>query len=55
MLFAAVASAPAPATIVALVRETRSKGVFVKTLIAAVALYLVMGVLAFVQRAVTGM
>jgi len=38
ILFAAVSIATAPATIVALVRETRAKGVFVKTLIAAVAL-----------------
>ena len=38
LLFATVAIATAPATTVALVRETRSKGVFVKTLIAAVAL-----------------
>jgi len=38
MLFGAVSIATAPATIVSLVRETRSKGVFVKTLIAAVAL-----------------
>jgi Kef-type K+ transport system membrane component KefB/mannitol/fructose-specific phosphotransferase system IIA component (Ntr-type) len=38
LLFGAVSIATAPATIVALVRETRSKGVFVKTLIAAVAL-----------------
>ena len=38
LLFATVAIATAPATIVALVKETRSKGVFVKTLIAAVAL-----------------
>ena len=38
LLFGAVAIATAPATIVALVRETRSKGVFVKTLIASVAL-----------------
>ena len=37
-LFATVAVATAPATIVALVKETRAKGVFVKTLIAAVAL-----------------
>ena len=37
-LLGAVSIATAPATIVALVRETRSKGVFVKTLIAAVAL-----------------
>ncbi|CAM9451183.1 unnamed protein product [Discosporangium mesarthrocarpum] len=38
ILFGAVSIATAPATIVALVRETRSKGVFVKTLIASVAL-----------------
>jgi Kef-type K+ transport system membrane component KefB len=38
LLFGAVSIATAPATIVALVRETHSKGVFVKTLIAAVAL-----------------
>lgn len=37
-LFATVAIATAPATIVALVREARARGVFVKTLIAAVAL-----------------
>ena len=38
LLFATVAIATAPATIVAIVKETRSRGVFVKTLIAAVAL-----------------
>lgn len=38
MLLGAVSIATAPATTIALVRETRSKGVFVKTLIAAVAL-----------------
>ena len=38
ILFAAVSIDTAPATIVALVREARAKGVFVKTLIAAVAL-----------------
>ena len=38
LLFATVSIATAPATIVALVRETRAKGVFVKTLLAAVAL-----------------
>lgn len=38
ILFGAVSIATAPATIVAVVRETRAKGVFVKTLIAAVAL-----------------
>ncbi len=38
LLLATIAIATAPATIVAVVKETRSKGVFVKTLIAAVAL-----------------
>lgn len=38
VLFGAISIATAPATIVALIRETRSKGVFVKTLTAAVAL-----------------
>lgn len=38
LLLAVVAIATAPATIIALVRELRAKGVFVKTLIAAVAL-----------------
>jgi len=38
LLFATVAIATAPATVIALVRETRSKGVFVKTLLGAVAL-----------------
>ena len=37
-LLGTIAISTAPATIVALVRETRSKGVFVKTLIASVAL-----------------
>jgi PTS system fructose-specific IIC component len=37
-LLAAMAVSTAPATIVALVKETRSRGVFVKTLVAAVAL-----------------
>ena len=37
-MLAAVAIATAPATTVAVVKETRSKGVFVKTLVAAVAL-----------------
>ena len=37
-LYAALAISTAPATIVAVVKETRSKGVFVKTLVAAVAL-----------------
>ncbi len=38
LLLGTIAVSTAPATIIALVRETRSKGVFVKTLIAAVAL-----------------
>jgi len=38
VLLAAIAIATAPATILALVKETRSKGVFVKTLVASVAL-----------------
>lgn len=38
LLLATAAIATAPATIVALVKETRAKGVFVKTLVAAVAL-----------------
>jgi PTS system fructose-specific IIC component len=38
VLLAAMAVSTAPATVVALVKESRSKGVFVKTLIAAVAL-----------------
>ncbi len=38
LLLATIAVSTAPATIVALVRETRSRGVFVKTLVAAVAL-----------------
>lgn len=38
MLLGAIAVSTAPATILALVKETRSKGVFVKTLLAAVAL-----------------
>ena len=38
LLLATIAIATAPATVVAVVKETRSKGVFVKTLVAAVAL-----------------
>jgi len=38
MLLAALSVSTAPATILALVKETRAKGVFVKTLVAAVAL-----------------
>ena len=47
LLFATVSIATAPATVVALVRETRSKGVFVKTLLAAVALNNVACIVAF--------
>lgn len=46
-LLAAMAVATAPATIVALVKETRSRGVFVKTLVAAVALNNVACILLF--------
>jgi len=38
LLLAALAVSTAPATVIALVRETRARGVFVKTLVAAVAL-----------------
>ncbi|MDJ0522981.1 MAG: cation:proton antiporter [Planctomycetota bacterium] len=38
LLIATIAISTAPATILAIVKETRSKGVFVKTLVAAVAL-----------------
>lgn len=38
ILLATLAVSTAPATVIALVRETRSKGVFVKTLVAAVAI-----------------
>ncbi len=38
LLLATLAVSTAPATVIALVRETRSKGVFVKTLVAAVAI-----------------
>ncbi len=38
ILFGALAVSTAPATVVAVVKETRSKGVFVRTLVAAVAL-----------------
>ena len=55
ILFGAVSIATAPATIVALVRETRSKGVFVKTLVAAVALNNTACIVVFeVCRAVIG-
>jgi len=55
LLFGAVSIATAPATIVALVRETRSKGVFVKTLIASVALNNTACIVAFeVCRALIG-
>jgi fructose PTS system EIIBC or EIIC component len=55
MLIAAVSIATAPATTVALVRETRSKGVFVKTLIAAVALNNTACIVVFeITRAIIG-
>ena len=55
MLFGAVSIATAPATVLAIVRETRSKGVFVKTLIAAVALNNTACIVVFeVCRAVIG-
>ncbi len=47
LLFGTLAISTAPATILALVKETRSKGVFVKTLIAAVALNNVACILLF--------
>jgi PTS system fructose-specific IIC component len=47
MFLAAIAVSTAPATIVALVKETRSRGVFVKTLVAAVALNNVACILLF--------
>jgi PTS system fructose-specific IIC component len=46
-LLAAVAISTAPATILAIVKETRSRGVFVKTLLAAVALNNLVCILAF--------
>lgn len=46
-LLAAMAVSTAPATIVALVKETRARGVFVKTLVAAVALNNVACILLF--------
>ncbi|MCZ6574659.1 MAG: PTS sugar transporter subunit IIA [Planctomycetota bacterium] len=46
-LLAAIAISTAPATILAIVKETRSKGVFVKTLVAAVALNNLVCILAF--------
>ena len=53
-LFAACAIATAPATIVAGVREARAKGVFIKTLMAAVALNNMACIILFeVARAVT--
>lgn len=59
-LLAAVAISTAPATILAIVKETRSRGVFVKTLLAAVALNNLVCILAFelahtvARSAVTG-
>ena len=46
-LLAAIAISTAPATILSIVKETRSKGVFVKTLVAAVALNNLICILAF--------
>jgi len=47
LLLATIAISTAPATVLALVKETRSEGVFVKTLIAAVALNNLFCILAF--------
>ncbi len=47
LIFGCIAISTAPATVVALVRETRAKGVFVKTLIAAVALNNMVCILGF--------
>lgn len=47
LLVGAIGVSTAPATVVALVKETRSKGVFVKTLIAAVALNNIVCILLF--------
>ena len=47
LLLGAMAVSTAPATIVAIVSETRSKGIFVKTLVAAVALNNIMCILLF--------
>jgi Kef-type K+ transport system membrane component KefB/mannitol/fructose-specific phosphotransferase system IIA component len=55
ILLAAVSIATAPATIVAVVKENRAKGVFVKTLIATVALNNMACIVAFeVARAAAG-
>lgn len=55
LLLAALAVSTAPVTIVAVVKETRSKGVFVKTLVAAVALNNMACILLFeLARAVAG-
>ena len=54
LLLCAIAVSTAPATILAIVKETRSKGVFVKTLIAAVALNNIAAIALFeVAHAVT--
>ncbi|MGI5865184.1 MAG: PTS sugar transporter subunit IIA [Myxococcales bacterium] len=47
LLYAAIAIAPAPATVLHLVREKRARGVFVKTLLAVVAIANVLAILAF--------
>ena len=55
LLLGALAVSTAPVTIVAIVKETRSKGVFVKTLVAAVALNNMACILLFeLARAVAG-
>jgi PTS system fructose-specific IIC component len=54
LLFGTLAISTAPATIVAIVGETRSKGVFVKTLVAAVALNNIACVLGFELARVAG-
>jgi PTS system fructose-specific IIC component len=48
LILAAISTATAPATVVAVVRETRSKGLFVKTALAAVALDNVLCIFLFV-------
>jgi len=54
LLLAAISISTAPATVIALVSETRSKGVFVKTLVAAVALNNIACISAFEVARVAG-
>ncbi|MCB9831449.1 MAG: cation:proton antiporter [Planctomycetes bacterium] len=54
LLLGAVAISTAPATVVALVKEARAKGVFIKTLVAAVALNNIACVLAFEMARAVG-